>query len=40
MMHGFGTLGKQGQAAGEQGCQDGIDVYFLLLQNQWLILVL
>ena len=27
--HGFGTLGKTGAGAGEeQGCQDGIDVYF------------
>ncbi len=27
--HGFGTLGKDGAGAGvEQGCQDGIDVYF------------
>ncbi|OIQ18633.1 MAG: 8-amino-7-oxononanoate synthase [Flavobacterium sp. MedPE-SWcel] len=27
--HGFGTLGKRGAGAGEeQGCQDGIDVYF------------
>ena len=27
--HGFGTLGKTGVGAGEeQGCQDGIDVYF------------
>lgn len=27
--HGFGTLGKKGAGAGEeQGCQDGIDVYF------------
>jgi glycine C-acetyltransferase len=31
--HGFGTLGKTGAGAGEeQGCQDQIDVYFLLLQ--------
>ena len=27
--HGFGTLGKTGAGAGEeQGCQDGIDLYF------------
>jgi glycine C-acetyltransferase len=27
--HGFGTLGRTGAGAGEeQGCQDGIDVYF------------
>jgi len=27
--HGFGTLGKTGAGAGEeQGCQDGIDIYF------------
>ncbi len=27
--HGFGTLGENGRGAGfEQGCQDGIDVYF------------
>lgn len=27
--HGFGTLGKTGSGAGEeQGCQDGIDLYF------------
>jgi len=27
--HGFGTLGKSGAGAGEeQGCQDGIDLYF------------
>ncbi len=27
--HGFGTLGKRGAGTGEeQGCQDGIDVYF------------
>lgn len=27
--HGFGTLGKTGMGTGEeQGCQDGIDVYF------------
>ncbi len=27
--HGFGTLGAQGKGTGyEQGCQDGIDVYF------------
>ena len=27
--HGFGTIGKTGAGAGEeQGCQDGIDVYF------------
>lgn len=27
--HGFGTLGEGGRGAGfEQGCQDGIDVYF------------
>jgi glycine C-acetyltransferase len=27
--HGFGTLGKTGAGTGEeQGCQDGIDVYF------------
>lgn len=27
--HGFGTLGEGGKGAGfEQGCQDGIDVYF------------
>ncbi len=27
--HGFGTMGKTGAGAGEeQGCQDGIDVYF------------
>ena len=38
MLMGFGTLGKTGAGAGEeQGCQDGIDVYFFyLLQNQWL----
>jgi hypothetical protein len=41
MMHGFGTLGKTGAGAGEeQGVQDDIDVYFQLLQNQWLTLVL
>jgi glycine C-acetyltransferase len=39
--HGFGTLGKTGAGAGEeQGVQDDIDVYFQLLQNQWLTLVL
>jgi glycine C-acetyltransferase len=38
--HGF-TLGKTGAGAGEeQGVQDDIDVYFQLLQNQWLTLVL
>jgi glycine C-acetyltransferase len=27
--HGFGTMGKTGAGAGEeQGCQDGIDIYF------------
>jgi glycine C-acetyltransferase len=27
--HGYGTLGEQGAGAGiEQGCQDGIDIYF------------
>ena len=27
--HGFGTIGKTGAGAGEeQGCQDGIDIYF------------
>jgi glycine C-acetyltransferase len=26
--HGFGTLGKTGAGAGEQGVQDDIDVYF------------
>ena len=27
--HGFGTIGENGRGAGfEQGCQDGIDVYF------------
>jgi glycine C-acetyltransferase len=27
--HGFGTLGKTGAGAGEeQGCQEGIDIYF------------
>lgn len=34
--HGFGTLGKTGAGAGEeQGCQDGIDLYFSTFAKVW-----
>jgi hypothetical protein len=41
MMHTVWYTRKTGAGAGEeQGVQDDIDVYFQLLQNQWLTLVL